>query len=204
MEHRLARTAAAACALLALSANAAAQEKVSTDVLRYYDASSQAPDYVVFRSYLRQINAHDEQGGDEDGVHFVQETMRLDHDDAGYRRASELHTLLIARHRLLAADIDQAENEMLCGESRRTRSEADVYAIIDRLPGIREKIAEKHYLETITTVDSDTAQKLDATIQQSKKDFSSTRFSARSMFGDAGVDVIDHVEKLCLKHDDKE
>ena len=194
------RIAVLLVAVLALAENSTgADGDYSPEVLFEYNKTNLAPDYIVFESYLRNINAKDEQDGQSGAVHFIQDTMALEHDEKGERMASDIYDILLSRYDLLAADIEAAENEMLCSGTRKEKTEDQVYDIIDRLPDVRARVAEKHYLETLATVDIETAQLLDTVIQRDKEEFSSTRFTARSMYGGPDIDVLKHVKKLCHK-----
>jgi hypothetical protein len=151
----------------------------------------------MFESYPGYVNATDKQYGKSDALHFIQDTLAIDHKENGNRRASDLYDIFVSRHDLLTADIDEAQNRMLCGKSGKKKTEDEVYDIIDGMPDVIAGIAEKHYLETLTTIDNETAQSLNTMIQRDKESFSSTRYTARSMFEGPGVNVRKHVKGMC-------
>ena len=195
MENRI---AIMLLAVLALAENSSGAEgKYSPEVLFEYNQSNPAPDYLVFESYLGNINATDKQHGKDEALHFVQDTLAIDHDEKGNLRASELYEIFMSRYDLLRADIDGAQDKILCSKSRKKKTEDAVYDLIDGMPDVIAGIAEKHYLETLTTIDSETAQSLNTMLQRDKESFASTRFSARSMFAGPDMDVRKHVKDMC-------
>jgi len=195
MENRI---AIMLLAVLALAENSSGAEgEYSPDVLFEYNQSNPAPDYLVFESYLGNINATDKQHGKDDALHFVQDTLAIEHDEKGNLRASELYEIFMSRYDLLKADIDEAQDSMLCSKPDKKITEDGFYDLIDGMPNVIAGIAEKHYLETLTTIDSETAQSLNIMLQRDKESFASTRFTARSMFEGPGVDVRKHVKDMC-------
>jgi hypothetical protein len=174
-----------------------ADGEYSPEVLFEYNATNPAPDYLVFESYLGNVNATDKQHGKSEAVHFIQDTLEIGHNENGNRRASDLYGVFSSRHELMRADIDEAQRRILCNKSGKKKTEDEVYDLIDGTPDIIAGIAEKHYLETLTTIDSETAQSLNIMLQRDKESFASTRFTARSMFEGPDVDVRKHVKNMC-------
>ena len=71
-------------ALFALAeSSTGADGEYSPEVLFEYNPTSPAPDYLVFESYLGNVNATDKQYGKSDAVHFIQDTLAIDHNENG-------------------------------------------------------------------------------------------------------------------------
>lgn len=86
---------------------------------------------------------------------------------------------------------------MLCDWREQELTEDDLFSRMDKLSVIRDRIAEKHYLDTLTMIDATLAAALDLALQQGKTGFVSVRYPHKAMYVDTGVNVQDRVEAIC-------
>ena len=169
--------------------------------LRVYDEANPAPDHIYFRQYLQMLFDSDDPDDSEDGsFHAVLHGMGFDHRPEYDARARKMHKALKKRHYKLAGDIQRAEHRMLCKKPREQWTDDEIFTQMDKLADVRDRIAEKHYLNTMTMLDIRLAAALDIALQDGRTGFVSVRYPHKAMYENTGVNVRDKVESLCQRN----
>ena len=177
---------------------AAAREQVQP--IRIYDERNPAPDHIYFRHFLESLFDADSEERDSDAeIHEVLHGVGLSHSAGDEERARRMHRILRDRHMRISRDIRRAENRMLCDWRNGEWTEDEIFRQMDKLSVIRDRIAEKHYLDTLTMIDGKLAAALDLALQDGKTGFVSVRYPHKTMYDGAGLNVRDRVEALCRR-----
>lgn len=168
-----------------------------------YGENNPAPDYLVFRHYLRLLSGLPDEtpeGGDVHDftkAHFLRHSLDFEHDEAGDAESQELADYLMSVHASLSSDIDREEKKRVCSNGFLNRNANAIYSAMDKLTKERDKISEAYYLEVISTIGSENAVRLDAALQDRKRKFSSYRSPAAKMYEGTGVDVRQRLTAVC-------
>jgi len=201
MSTKLAIVIAATCLLSAVSGAQTefthrVVDRSDPDMVQLHDISNPAPDYLMYRSFLRSLASYE---NEEEANHYVQDSLRLEHDEEGAAKAATLRADLDERGSVLAAEIDVATLDALCGDDRDRRSKEDVYQILDELRRTRDQIAERHYVKMLTEVANDTAVALTNELLDMKDSTVVVRRTHKSMWESNGPNdrVLAHVEIMC-------
>jgi len=189
--------------LAGLADSAAARSSTSSiEPLRVYDEENPAPDHIYFRHFLQGLfdSDTDSESRDSDAeVHEVLHGIGLSHSLEDENRARRMHNVLRKSHMQISRDIRRAEHRMLCEWRDDNWTEDDLYQQMDKLSEIRDRIAEKHYLNTLTTIEGKLAAALDLALQQGKSGFVSVRYPHKAMYEGSSLNVTNRVEALCRR-----
>lgn len=185
-------------ATLSVGMGAAAQARDRVAPIRVYDEFNPAPDHIYFRHFLQSLFDPDGERPEIDQeIHEVLHGIGLSHSPADEDRARRMHEVLRDRHMRITRDIRRAEHRMLCDWREQELTEDELFKRMDKLSVIRDRIAEKHYLDTLTMIDATLAAALDLALQNGKNGFVSVRYPHKAMYRGAGLNVQDRVEAVC-------
>ena len=187
-------------AIVCVGEYAGAREQVQP--IRIYDEHNPAPDYIYFRHFLQSLFEVDgEDPGVDDEIHDVLHGVGLSHSAPDEARARVMHKVLRDRHLRISRDIRRAEHRMLCDWRDAEWTDDDMFRQMDKLSVVRDRIAEKHYLDTLTMIDAKLAAALDLALQDGKTGFVSVRYPHKAMYEGASLGVRDRVEALCNRQE---
>ena len=187
-------------AIVCVGEYAGAREQVQP--IRIYDEHNPAPDHIYFRHFLQSLFEVDgEDPGDDEEIHEVLHGVGLSHSAPDEARARVMHKVLRDRHLRISRDIRRAEHRMLCDWRDEEWTDDDMFRQMDKLSVIRDRIAEKHYLDTLTMIDAKLAAALDLALQDGKTGFVSVRYPHKAMYEGASLSVRDRVEALCNRQE---
>lgn len=136
-----------------------------------YEGSPDAPDGLVFVDYLQYFDDALARSRD-DAVTFLIFTLELPNDSFGAAKARKLSYVLEKSSKAVFSETRSADIESYCLEDIDTRTNEQIYDIMDRQDDEYVRIAQRIYEDTLAQLDSETQEDIQRKVVTHKRSYS--------------------------------
>lgn len=154
---------------LLASLGTAAAERIDDSMVRWrYDSSPDTPDGIAFSSYLG-VFGDIAAKAEDDGLAFLVFSLELPDDPASRHAAQAVARVLRRAHAELEAEILASEIAHYCPGGPETRSNAQIYELMDWMDDENIRIGQRHYAKTFQQLDSEMAASVQRRLDRHKQ-----------------------------------